>query len=397
MTENKGKKLVWNNQDESRYNSLFNKLKETNPNIKKDDYILKFNKKKLQEFINKLELSVSTRESYFFLVSKWLQLNAPSNTSYINFRNMGFKLKQKREEEDSKNELDKKELENYRDYTYFVDILNAIDYKQIRTYRSHLQYLLLALLVKQPPLRTSFFSSATFHTKGGYDENKNYVMLLTTSEKKRVILYVGKDKVSNTKTFSGDIFKNNIEVEDKSLIDLIYYSFEKYPRTYLFENRGKPMQDETLLQYLREITKVSKINVDMMRSIYITHHYNQKLTFAEKDKLAQKMRHSVHTAELRYYKLLSRDSDDKVKDNRIKELEEQVKVLTEKLTNIENDKSNLKEEVNNLKDEKPKDPEWRKRRYDVIFRLNRKIQKDIKESTLEKFDIKYNKDTGKYY
>ena len=51
-------------------------------------------------------------------------------------------------------------------------------------------------------------------------------MLMTTGTgKRRVMYYVGKDKVTGSKSFS-DILKNNIEVEDKELIELIYYSFE---------------------------------------------------------------------------------------------------------------------------------------------------------------------------
>ena len=310
---------------------------------------------------------------------------------------MGLKLKQKREEDDSRNELDAKELENYRDYNYFVDILNTTDYKQIKTSRKHLQYLFLALLVQHPPLRTSFFSSASFHTKGGYDQKRNYVMLLPSSGSRRVMLYVGRDKVSNTKSFGGDIFKNNIEIENRFLIDLIYYSYEKYPRTYLFENKGKPMQDETLLQYLREITKVEKINVDMMRSIYITHQYKTNLTYEEKKKLANQMRHSVDTQQLRYLKVFSKEKDDKIKHNRIKELEEQVRKLNSENTDLRKQIEDSETKLRDFKGESSKTAEWKKRRYDTIFKLSKGLQQNVKESTLEKYDIKYNNDTGKYY
>ena len=66
MTENKSKKPIWNKQDEGRYNSLYNKLKQETPQLNKQDYLYNYNKKKLQQFINNLDLSTSSKESYYF-------------------------------------------------------------------------------------------------------------------------------------------------------------------------------------------------------------------------------------------------------------------------------------------------------------------------------------------
>ena len=49
-----------------------------------------------------------------------------------------------------------------------------------------------------------------------------------------------------------------------------------YPRTYLFELNNKPITQNTILSYLRRITKVSEINIDMMRSSYINWFYENK-------------------------------------------------------------------------------------------------------------------------
>ena len=64
-----------------------------------------------------------------------------------------------------------------------LTFFGAISYKEIRTYRSHLQYSLSRLLIKQPPLRTSYYSTAEFHRKGGYDDKSNYILLKTTAGK----------------------------------------------------------------------------------------------------------------------------------------------------------------------------------------------------------------------
>ena len=110
MAENNSKKkLVWSSQDESRYNSLYNKLKERNPDITKENYIKNFNKRNLQEFIHKLELSTSTKESYYFMVSKWLKINNPQNESAITtFSNLGHKLMMERSKDYAENTLSEK-------------------------------------------------------------------------------------------------------------------------------------------------------------------------------------------------------------------------------------------------------------------------------------------------
>ena len=398
MTESKSKKTVWNKQDESRYNSLYNKLKASGDDINKEDYLKKYNKSKLQKIINKLELSTSTKEGFYFMVSKWLKLNDPTNTMISNFTSKGYDLMMKRSKEYDENELSEKKQKNYRDYSYFVDILNQINYKEIKTYRSHLQYLLLSLLIKQPPVRTSFYTSAEFHTKGGYDEKKNYIMLMTTGTgKRRVMYYVGKDKVTGSKSFS-DILKNNIEVEDKELIELMYYSFEKYPRTYVLENRGKPIQDETLLRYLREITKVDNIDIDTMRSVYISHFYNNfNMKYAEKRELARKMRHDPQTAQQKYLLVLSKTKTDKAKDDRIKELEKMNKELNDKVAQLEKQLEDTEIKLRDTKGEASQSSEWKKKRYDIIYRLNKGINKNVKEKTLEKYDIQYNSDKNEYY
>ena len=379
MADRNSKKMVWNNQDQGRYNALYKKLKDAGENVDKQDYIKKFNKSKLQQFISKLDLSISSKESYYFMVAKWLKLNDPKNTTIANFTNKGYDLMMKRSKEYDENQLSERKQKNFRNYTYFVDILNSIDYKEIKTYRSHLQYLILSLLIKQPPVRTSFYTSAKFHTKGGYDNKQNYVMLMTTGMgRKRVLYYIGKDKVSGSKSFA-DIIKNNIEFENKELIELIYYSFEKYPRTYLFENNGKPIQDETLLRYLREITKIDGLDIDTMRSVYISHFYNNfNLTFAQKRELARKMRNSVEVQQHKYLKVVEKTETDKAKDKRIKELEDKVKQLVSENEELKQEIQDSKDKLQDFKGENSKTQEWKKRRYDVIFKLNTGRQKNVK-------------------
>ena len=88
---------------------------------------------------------------------------------------------------------------------------------------------------------------------------------------------------------------------------LIFYLIVlKNPRNYLFENNGKQITQETLLRYLRNITKIEQVNIDMMRSMYITHEYNKGITYNEKEELSLKMRNSVETSSNKYYKILDK-------------------------------------------------------------------------------------------
>ena len=83
------------------------------------------------------------------------------------------------EEEEGENILDEKEIANLKPRSYFLEILNSIKYDEIKTKKEHMKYLLLSLLVKQPPLRTNFYSSAKIITNTrGMNDHDNYVQLI---------------------------------------------------------------------------------------------------------------------------------------------------------------------------------------------------------------------------
>ena len=65
---------------------------------------------------------------------------------------------QKTKQKEELNELDDKEKENYKEYEYFINILKTSQAGP--TINEHYEYLLLSLLVLQPPLRTSFYNTA---------------------------------------------------------------------------------------------------------------------------------------------------------------------------------------------------------------------------------------------
>ena len=139
------------------------------------------------------------------MIARWLQINLPSNSLITVFLNQGFSYKKKRDEREGQNELDDKEKINYREYSYFKNVLENIDQYKITSLKEHYKYLILNLLVKQAPLRTTFYTTAKFATKQkDIKENINYVYLSTVLKVPMVDFIVQKDKVSNTKSYSNN-------------------------------------------------------------------------------------------------------------------------------------------------------------------------------------------------
>jgi hypothetical protein len=160
----------------------------------------------------------------------------------------------------------------------------------IKEIRQHYRYLILALTILQPPVRTDFYTSCTYSFDEEYDLNKNYIWLTNN----RAYYIINKDKTSK---YQKDDETGLREIENKELIKILYDSYKKYPRKYLFESAtGGKIKQDTLRNYLKRITKLPTINFDIMSSIYITHFYENNKSFKARLELAKQMRHSVPTA-----------------------------------------------------------------------------------------------------
>lgn len=385
-------KKDWSPNNEKRYKWLYNLLKKKyndfNYNI--DDYLLKMNKTELLKFINKLELGDSSKEAIYFTISKWLQLNDPKNKNIIKFQTQGHKLMDKVRNKDADNIIDDDKQNSYQNFSYFLEILNNKDYTKITDIKEHMQYLLLALLILNPPLRTNFYSSAILSNGGKTEDDKNYVWLKFLG-RNRAFLIVNKDKVSNSKQFKDNHIKNSISIEDNRLVDLLWYSLEKFPREYLFENdKHKKLSDNVLRTYLRKITKIPNINFDIMRSIYITHQYNTTCkTLKQKEELAEKMRHSIHIASRAYFKI--KDDTNNIYDSNIEN--EIIKNLKEELEKVKIENNELKEQINKL-NPKEEDKLYIKRRFDILYRLNKNL--NVKPDTISKYNFIFDEEKQKY-
>lgn len=379
-------KKPWTDSHQKRYNSLFNYITDTlKLNYNKESYITDHKK----EIFKLIEISPiwkdGTKESYFFMVSRYL-FNLNNLDKYVKiFSDAGFKLMVKTQENTGNNELDEKEIENYRPREFFMNIIYTFQNKGTITKTEHLKELLLKLLVFQPPLRTSFYISAFIsRDKKDNDGTHNYIYLNRRGTTTAYYI-VNKDKASNYKLYNMNKKLSVIELTPEAT-GAINESLLNYPRNYLFEIDDKPITQGTLLRWLRDITGIDKINIDMMRASYITWFHNNNAKFNEREKLSQIMRHSQRTASQNYRKILTEDQilktedctqmkkDSILKDTKIKELENKITAY------IQN---------------KPNDQLYNKRRRDQIYNYNTKGRAP-RDATLKKYNIIYDQQTKLY-
>ena len=374
----------WSAAHEKKYSMLYNYYKTIKPTIDEFTFI-ENNKRHLQSIIEKNDKwGNSTKEGLYFMVARYLENFDNKNIKYVKiYKQLGYDLMQLNRKKENNNLQDEKEIENYRTNEYFINLLNNIKPDEIKTKIGHYQYLLLNMLVLQPPLRTSFYITAQFLRKISENDKINNYTWINKKGSIKVYYIVNNDKVSKTKTYAMNKNLNYIKLENEKLISLINDSYEKYPRKYLFELDGKPITNPTYLNWLRKITDVKNINNDIMRSSYINWYYDNYKTLTDKEKLSALMRHSVLTAQRNYLKVF--DENEKIAgniDDEIKKIKTENETLKNKLVNCTNEN-------------KLTDAQFNKRRRDVIYKANKK-EAEIKESTLVKYKIIFDEKLKKY-
>lgn len=367
---------------------LYNYFKEKYPDS--DDTLETFinsaNDRLISSIItNNENWSESTKEGIYFTVAKYLDVNSPNNIKSVRYRQYGYNLYVKRNEDEGNNTLDEREMESYRDHDYFIQILESINPDNLNL-TEHYKYLLLSCLTLQPPIRTSFYTSATLLNEKKNNKGEENYIYINRRGKTKVYYIVNQDKATNYKVYAKNKDLSTIQIEDDKLAELIYNSFVKYPRKYLFENNGRPFSDKTILTYLKSITKVPGINIDIMRASYVSYIYSDPGTrHRDKEILANQMRHSVNTASKNYNKVFDKeDLTDQQKDEEIQKLRNKILILESQ--------ENKNSSIDNNKD----DVKYRKLIRDVLYRANIK-NNTLKQDTIDKYKIKFDESTKKYY
>lgn len=379
-------KKPWTEAHKNKYEWLYNYMDKNYDNVDKTNFI-DVNKRELMGIIDKNKnWSDSSKEGLYFMISRYLY-NKNNTERYVKiYSRKGFELMQKTKAKEELNELDDKEKENYKEYEYFVNILKNKPVEP--TLSGHYEYLLLSLLVLQPPLRTSYYSSAQLLETLDRNNGKDNYIYLNRRGKVHAFYIVNKDKASNYKLYKMDKNLSRIAIINDDLARLINDSFIKYPRKYLFELNKRPVTEGTLLKWLRNITGINKINFDMLRSIYITWFYKHNKTYGARDNLSRQMRHSQATASKNYLKVFGEDQPKQTPEEINETLNKDNIILIQKLKQMEKQLKQCKEEE--------EEPLFKKRRADILYRYNKKAVKPRPE-TINKYNIMYDDTTKTYY
>ena len=159
-------KPIWSETNAKGLTWIYNYVKSLPgyADARKEDFMYIYNKKLLGIISKNTKWSDGSKERAYLTVAKWLSINNPNLKIIDTYKERGFVLKEQREMEEGENVLDAKEIENMKPRSYFLEILNKINPNEIKTRVEHMKYLLLSLLVKQPPVRTSYYSSAQIVT-----------------------------------------------------------------------------------------------------------------------------------------------------------------------------------------------------------------------------------------
>lgn len=377
----------WTKQHKEKFTMLYNWFVKNHDDKANKENFIPEHKRKLMSLIDKSHWAMGTREGIFFMISRFL-FNKNNYDKYVKlYAQAGYDLKQAKDTIEGKNELDEKEKENYRSIEYLENCLELHKPKMNDNIKEHYKHLLLMMLIKQPPLRTSFYTTSKFlRLQADNDKVNNYVYI-TRKGKLKVYFIVNKDKASNYKLYNMNKGLSKIKLEDPELIEFINYSFITYPRTYLFENPDKkPISETTILNYLRDITNTELINFDMIRSAFITYFYEHNKTFDKREALSKMMRHSQQTASKNYLKV---SNTEKIPpDEKIKQLEKEIILLNQL---IETYNSKLKAYEKEPENEKI----FNKKRNDILYLLNK--GKSSKPETISKYKILLDEKTKKYY
>jgi hypothetical protein len=161
----------------------------------------------------------------------------------------------------------------------------------------NLSHLLLSLYTYQPPLRQDWKDVLITEKKPPVNTDQNY---LWKQKNGKYTLFLNHDKVTHA------YGKAQFDLPDE-LNKIIDKSLERFPRKYvlsLIRNGEKPAGKQNFERLLTELFAPRRVSIDLLRSAYIIDKYNdKKMSLAQKEELAKKMRHSASTAEANYNKV----------------------------------------------------------------------------------------------
>jgi len=252
---------------------------------------------RIAQYIKSKNYMLNTKKSHFTALSQILQKLGHKDL-YEQYSKQATALAKESQEKEKLQEFDAKEAEKWQSFPALEakrEELKQTFEKAPNDERANLAYLIAALYTLQPPIRREYANMEIVNRipddwKGGKCE-RNY-LYKRSNDSYDVLLC--KDKVSEKRGETRFALS-------PELSKIITRSLQLYPREYLLQatKKGGPMSPGVLSHYLKVYMDTG---IDNLRSAYITYFYAKNPKLADKEKLAELMRHSVATAEMSYRK-----------------------------------------------------------------------------------------------
>jgi hypothetical protein len=346
------------------------------------------------------------------------------------------KVKAKEKEaRDDENELSEQDKANF---VCFEDIVQVRDdrYQKLQeknTFKNSQLHLILALNTYIPPLRINITKMKIWNKKEAPPDHKqdrpedkvNYLW----KKNKSWHMVINYDKVENKRKkkqpdVEREIFDLSKEIvsttegqltDGKKLIEIINESLTTHKRDWLlsaYASKSQPMSYPTYRSNMRTLFKpLGKLPPQKaIRASYVNHFHALNISYADKQKIAKRMRHSVKIA-LRSYNKVDLDCDKPQSRKVAKQIEKHnIEQDTEidvpppvkrkyfdpreygkkyRQKHAEKLRAKRKEDYTQNKDKKLK--------YKILFNLNHGLTTRPHQSTIKKYNLEHDAEKKRWF
>ena len=177
------KKTPWSDANQKDFNALYNYLVKIKAfddlDDHKFDYPTHYGKKLFDIIKDNKALGDGAKKDKYYMLLNWYQKFEPKNENIELFKKEGWALRNKIEKDEGNNEMSVAEKANMQPLSYFQDILKSYDLNKVLEDKAQFfRYMLLAFVILQPPIRTSFYSSAQIIYKKSHDDKQTNFILI---------------------------------------------------------------------------------------------------------------------------------------------------------------------------------------------------------------------------
>ncbi len=274
--------------------------KQANNYLKKfdlNDFILNYKKYFINMLNDKLDKSIITIYNYitYFtiifrdLFTKYKDINLKKIHEWFKKLLYSFQVLIINYNENN-NILSPLEKDKFIPYPEVLKILNNLNNNN---YKNHILKLLLSLYTLTPPVRNELKEVKFLTNLNDNNLNDDYIYINKTNNK--VMFIFNKEKKNHEAI--------KYEIDNQQLKDLLFYSYDTYPREFVIssiKNKDKPVTEYQKYNYFKMIDP--RLGVNMLRSSYYSYNCSIYKNQNEIKNDAFKSRTSTNTIRSNYYK-----------------------------------------------------------------------------------------------